>query len=149
DEAGTTHEVEQSTVADSVELGGNSSNRVAFVPYADKRWEEGDLEGTLGLSFFRPFTVFANWDGKTIYLSKRRDAASTVVERIGRWQSKTLTSCPHPGCANVTLIDPLAGKPLETASPEPPTSDAPPNDKPPDKQPPDKQAPDKPLSPDK
>jgi len=40
-----------------------------------------------------------------------------VATRIGRWQSKTLTSCEHPGCATISMIDPMAGK--EVTGPHP------------------------------
>jgi hypothetical protein len=111
DETGMSRDVKKQGIASSVELGGATVNDVSFVPYADRRWLEQDLEGTLGLHFFRRFSVTANWDSQTIYLSPRHDPTTNIVARLGRWQSRTLTSCEHTGCVKVTLIDPLANKP--------------------------------------
>jgi hypothetical protein len=113
DEVGMPREVKQEAFADTVSLAGLTSTKVAFVPYDDKRWPDQDLEGTLGLSFFRPYTVSANWDSHTLYLQPRTDPSISVVARIGRWQSKTLVGCEHLGCIKATVTDPLAGKPPE------------------------------------
>jgi hypothetical protein len=112
DEVGMPREVKQESFADSVTLGGMTANHVGFVPYDDKRWPDQDLEGTLGLSFFTPFTVSANWDSKTLYLQPR--AQVDVKTRISRWQSKTLSGCENLGCVKGSVIDPLANQPPET-----------------------------------
>lgn len=112
DEVGMPREVRQESFADQVTLGGMTANHVGFVPYDDKRWPDQDLEGTLGLSFFTPFTVSANWDSKTIYLQPR--AQVDVKTRISRWQSKTLSGCENLGCVKGSVIDPLANQPPET-----------------------------------
>jgi hypothetical protein len=85
------------------------------VPYAKQRWREQDLEGALGLDFFMPYTVWANWDSKTIQLVPRRDAALTA--RIGRWQMRELSACTTPGCVSMTIIDPLAKLPPDAPRP--------------------------------
>lgn len=113
DEVGMPREVKQGGVADVVSLAGLKSTNVAFVSYDDKRWPDQDLEGTLGLSFFKPYSVAANWDSHTLYLQPRPDPSLSVVARIGRWQSKTLMGCEHLGCIKATITDPLAGKPPE------------------------------------
>jgi hypothetical protein len=59
---------------------------------------------------FAHYNVAANWDAETFYVWPR--AEQSLATRLGRWQSKTLSSCEHPGCATVTLIDPMAGKEL-------------------------------------
>jgi hypothetical protein len=52
-------------VADRVDVGGVSRTSVALAPYDDRRWiRAGELEGTLGLDFFRPYTVVADWDAE-------------------------------------------------------------------------------------
>jgi hypothetical protein len=111
DEAATVHPILHSGLADDVTVGATTTTRVWFVPYTERRWPDQDLEGTLGLGFFRRFAVAVNWDQAKVYLSPRVNAARQVVSRIGRWQSKALVSCTHVGCATITAIDPLAGKP--------------------------------------
>jgi hypothetical protein len=106
DEVGMPREVKQEAFADAVSLGGMTAQHVGFVPYGDKRWPDQDLEGTLGLSFFTPFSVTANWDSKTLYLRPR--AQVDAATRIGRWQSKTLSGCANLGCVKGSVIDPLA-----------------------------------------
>jgi hypothetical protein len=94
-------------VAD-VRVAGLEAQQVPFVAYRDSRWEDHDVEGALGLSFFKHYAVAASWDRSTFYVRPR--AEQPVATRIGRWQSKTLSSCEHAGCATVSMIDPLAGK---------------------------------------
>jgi hypothetical protein len=112
DEVGMPREVRQEAFADTVTLAGLTASHVGFVPYDDKRWPDQDLEGTLALSYFRPYTVMANWDSKTIYLQPR--AQVDVKTRISRWQSKTLSGCENLGCVKGSVIDPLANQPPET-----------------------------------
>jgi hypothetical protein len=108
DEVGMPREVKQEAFADTVSLGGMTSNHVAFVPYGERRWPDQDLEGTLGLSFFKPFSVATNWDSNTIYLRPRTPV--DVATRIGRWQSKTLSGCANLGCVKGSVIDPYANQ---------------------------------------
>jgi len=115
DEVGVAREVKQQGAADEVSVGKAVVKGVNFVPYADKRWPDEDLEGTLGLSFFRPYNVTINWDKQTLYLRARKDAASTLQARIARWDVKSLSKCAHVGCVSAKLIDPLAGKPADQA----------------------------------
>jgi hypothetical protein len=93
-----------------VAVGPVTMDAAPFVGYHDKRWDEQFLEGDLGLSVFAHYNVAANWDAETFYVWPR--AEQSLATRLGRWQSKTLSSCAHPGCATVTLIDPMAGKEL-------------------------------------
>lgn len=118
DEVGIAREVKQQAAADEVTVGKAVAKGVNFVPYADKRWPDEDLEGTLGLSFFKPYNVTVNWDKQALYLYPRKDAASTIQARIARWQVKSLTTCPHVGCVAARLIDPLAGKPADQIHPK-------------------------------
>jgi hypothetical protein len=112
DEAGTVREVKQQAIASAVTVNGVTTRDVVFVPYGDRRWPSQDIEGTLGLGFFRPYSVTVNWDKDSYYL-RPRDRSIAVAERISRWQSKTLAGCASAGCVKVNLIDPLAGKPPE------------------------------------
>jgi hypothetical protein len=93
-----------------VAVGAFHVDAVPFAEYHDRRWDEERVEGDLGLSAFKNDDVAADWDAETFYVWPRTE--QPVAARIGRWQSKTLTSCPHVGCATVTMIDPMAGKPL-------------------------------------
>ncbi|NVB82111.1 MAG: hypothetical protein HOV81_27260 [Kofleriaceae bacterium] len=113
DEVGMTRNITKEGVAETVTAGGATSTKVPFVPYDDRRWPDQDLEGTLGLSFFKPYSVMVNWDKETYYLSPRRDVLSTLQARLGRWQSKRLAACAVPGCVKVTMIDPMAGRPAD------------------------------------
>jgi hypothetical protein len=112
DEVGMPREVKQEAFADTVSLAGLTANHVGFVPYDDKRWPDQDLEGALGLSFFRPYTVTTNWDSHTLYLQPR--AQVDAKTRISRWQSKTLSGCENLGCVKGSVIDPLANQAPES-----------------------------------
>lgn len=113
DEVGMPRNVTKQGLAETVTAGTATSKGVAFVPFEDRRWKDQDVEGTLGLSFFKPYSVTANWDKSTFYLSPRKDAVANKIARFSRWQSKRLASCATPGCVKISLIDPLAGKPPE------------------------------------
>ncbi|HEY5948867.1 MAG TPA: retropepsin-like aspartic protease [Kofleriaceae bacterium] len=114
DETGMVRKVKTTGRAASVSVGDVTTPDVVFVPYDDKRWPDQDIEGTLGLGFFKPYDVTINWDTDTIYL-KPQDAAKLrgLGNRLGRWMSQTLDRCPDPGCVKVNAIDPLANKPPE------------------------------------
>lgn len=92
----------------TVTFGHVSTTDVPVIAYRDRRWEEQDVEGNLGLSAFRGTSVFANWDNDTFITRPRVDVSPEV--RIGRWPS--LAPCAKTGCAKVSLIDPMAGKEL-------------------------------------
>jgi hypothetical protein len=132
DEVGTTRLEKQGAVAAKVTLGTVSRSAVFFVPYGDKRWYDYDLDGTLGLDFFRPFNVAVNWDAQKVYMTERAGAAATVAQRAARWHEPILSQCPDAGCAKVTLESPPANTevpPGAGASNAPgmsPTSAAPP-----------------------
>jgi hypothetical protein len=111
DEAGMLRSVKEKAIASSVTVGSITTKDVPFVPYGDKRWPDQDIEGSLGLGFFKPYVVTVNWDKDRFYLQPRKNTAAQIVARLGRWQSKTLTSCPNVGCIKASLIDPLADKP--------------------------------------
>jgi hypothetical protein len=113
DEAGTTRVLKQIGTAPKVTVAGASAQNVVFVPYTDKRWPAQDIEGTLGLGFFKPFKVTVNWDKSAFYLEPRTNTKLSWQARMGRWQSKTLASCEHLGCVKVSVVDPVADKPVE------------------------------------
>ena len=94
----------------TVQVGPITAEASPFAGYHDKRWDEGDFEGDLGLSVFARYDLAANWDGETFYVWPRTE--QPLATRLGRWQSKPLSSCEHPGCATISMIDPMAGKEL-------------------------------------
>jgi hypothetical protein len=121
DEVGILRRSKQTGHAESVAVGAASTKDVVFVPYIDRRWLDQDIEGALGLGFFKPYDVIVNWDQDTIYL-RPHDAKKlmTIGSRRGRWMSKTLDSCREVACVKVSAIDPLAGKAPEQLPPKHP-----------------------------
>jgi len=92
----------------TIAFGHVSTTDAPIIGYRDRRWDEQDVDGNLGLSAFRGFSVFANWDNDTFITRPRNDVSPEV--RIGRWPS--LAPCAKTGCAKVSIIDPMAGKEL-------------------------------------
>jgi hypothetical protein len=117
DEVGTIRRVMKASEPTAVSVGAATADRVVFVPYGDKRWLEGDVAGTLGLSFFAPYSVWLNFDAKTVYATKRSEA--TLAMRVARWETGPIQKCTSPGCITLRLVDPLAGKPVEEGKKHP------------------------------
>jgi TonB family protein len=103
DEAATPREVTRAGIASGVTLGATKTSHVTFVPYIERRFATAELDGALGLDFFRPYAVYANWDNQTYYLKPRGDAAATTTARLGRWGA-AVPICPHPGCVTAELV---------------------------------------------
>ena len=80
DSAGTTRHIDH--VADGDVTVHGVTEHVAFAPYEDRRFPLYHLDGTLGLDFFKPFAVAADWHHEKIYLTPRADARTT---RLARW----------------------------------------------------------------
>lgn len=97
DEAASVRRVVRAGTEATVMLGGAKVDHIAFVPFVDSRWRYNGTGGTLGLDFFRPFSVYANWHKTTYYLQPRSDTAELTSLRIARWGNE-LPSCPHTGC---------------------------------------------------
>jgi hypothetical protein len=112
DEVATVREVTRAVTATDVTLGGAKASHVTLAPYVDKRFGLNKLDGTLGLDFFQPYAVYANWDTSTFYLKPRGNAAATAVARLGRWGADVPT-CPHPGCVTATLTQTDGGLRLD------------------------------------
>jgi hypothetical protein len=126
DEFGTVRHTTEAAVANSVQAGGLSASGMLFVPYEDKRWEDEDVDGTVGLNFFRTMNVSANWDNQKLYLIPRGDIVATAKERIDRWGSEKIRGCEHLGCVSIDLMDQDApAAPAEPAAPAAPTAPAP------------------------
>lgn len=112
DEAATLREVTRAGIAAEVTAGAAKASQVTMAPYVDKRFAIGKLDGALGLDFFQPYAVYANWEGATFYLKPRGDAAATAVARLGRWGA-ALPTCPHPGCVTASLTATTGGARLD------------------------------------
>jgi len=69
-------------------------------PFHDRRHDERELDGTLGLDAFAPYRVMANWHRHTVYVSPR--AATAPARRMARWQG-VLGACATTGCAAVAV----------------------------------------------
>jgi hypothetical protein len=110
DEVGSSHKSSKVVTA-SVVLGGVKSAPLTLVPYADKRWDTTDVDGTLGLDFFRPLSVWVDLDTHKYFVAPRKDVMDTAKQRLSRWD--LAMKCEHPGCVAVKIIDPLQGKPAE------------------------------------
>jgi hypothetical protein len=113
DEVGILRRAKQVGRAD-VSIGTVTTKDVTFAPYVDKRWPDQDIEGALGLGFFKPYDVIVNWDRDTVYVRPRDEAKfQSFGARGGRWMSKALSACRDLACVKISAIDPLAGKPAE------------------------------------
>lgn len=103
DEVGSHREVQTAGIADRVTAGGVTREHLGFVAYGDRRWNYGELEGALGLDFFRPFSVVADWHHERYYLTPRRDGALETSSRLARWGTQIPPSCRATGCATLSI----------------------------------------------
>ncbi len=103
DEAGTARSVMQLGIAQSVVAGGVSRESIAFAAYDDRRFFEDQVEGTLGLDFFQPYVVDANWNDETLYLVPRQPPAASRAIRFARWGQGV---CADAACVHVELVAP-------------------------------------------
>ena len=117
DEVGTLRKLSKASEPSTVTSGPISTDRVAFVPYGDRRWTEAEVAGSLGLDFFAGHDVWAQWTAHVYHLVPR--TPEPLAKRIARWEQGALDKCTIPGCVTVRLVDPLAGKPLEEGKPHP------------------------------
>ncbi|MEZ4365375.1 MAG: hypothetical protein R2939_03695 [Kofleriaceae bacterium] len=100
DEVGTRRTVNQAGLASNVALGPIVVPQLMFLPYGDRRWEEEDVDGTLGLNAMRDQVVWANLDKHVVYLTPR-PTEDLLTERLARWNSPELAACAHPGCVSI------------------------------------------------
>ncbi len=105
DEFGGRRDVTLAGAAAQVTAGPIARDRVAFVPYDDRRWDFGQLEGTLGLDFFEPYAIAADWHHERYYLTDRHDSAAARSERLARWGEAIPSTCRATGCADITIAD--------------------------------------------
>jgi hypothetical protein len=117
DSTGTSHHVDRLGVG-AVSARGVARDRVAFAPYEDRRYRLYHLDGTLGLDFFRPFGVAADWHHQKIYLHQRQDAIATRAVRLERW-GDAIPRCPDLACMHVELLDDTGEVPAVRVHPDP------------------------------
>ena len=115
DEAGTHTDWNEGALASTVEIGGLTARNVLFLPYVDSRWEETELDGTVGLAVFDGHAVWVNWNDGNVYVTAEAD--TTVKQRIARWGSTELDACEVPACTTVELLVP---PPSDDATAPPP-----------------------------
>jgi hypothetical protein len=99
------------------ELAGAVNDHVAVAKYIDRTELPSNarfFDGTLGLDFFTPYNVIADWPTHSYYVSPR-DPTDQQALRLGRWPA--LAGCAHPGCVTATVVAPTA-----------PAASAPPSD---------------------
>lgn len=101
DETGTHRDTDQTGQAQRVIADGVERDGIRFAPYDDRRWDPGQLEGTLGLGFFLPFNVAADWHHDRLLLTPRADH---TPERLTRWGASLAASCEHAGCVQATVV---------------------------------------------
>ncbi len=91
-----------------VAVGQAVNDHVAVARYVDRSELPSNamfFEGTLGLDFFAPFEVYADWGHHAFYLVPRDPSPQTAL-RLGRWP--VLAGCAHPGCVTATVTTPTA-----------------------------------------
>lgn len=104
DEAGTARAIDKAGIANQVTVGTASAMGVLMVPYADQRTDPEYVDGSLGLNFFAPYNVWADWSGRSIYLKPRDSSADKLAVRLARWSSPVLAACAHPGCVTAARV---------------------------------------------
>ncbi len=117
DEVGIPRRVTRAGVGGPVTAGAATADRLAFLGYGEKRWLDHELDGTLGLDFFRSYNVAIDWATRTYHLAPRKPVDTAI--RIARWDIGALAKCKQLGCVSVRLVDPMAGKPVDPARPHP------------------------------
>jgi hypothetical protein len=117
DEVGEGRLVTKASDPAQVTLAGITNDRVAFIPYTDKRWPSEDLAGTLGLGFFASYDVWQSWHTKQYFVAPRNPVSAAV--RINRWDSAVLARCKNVGCVTIRITDPMTGKTVEEGKPLP------------------------------
>jgi hypothetical protein len=89
-----------------IAVGQAVNDHVAVAQYVDHSELPSNalfFEGSLGLDFFAPFQVNADWGRHAFYLTPR-DPSSQTALRLGRWP--VIASCAHPGCVTATVVTP-------------------------------------------
>jgi hypothetical protein len=109
DEAGTHRDVTRDGIAARVVVPAEDGATVAregigFVPFEDHRWVFGQIDGTLGLDFFQPYVVSADWQHQIFYVSPRQTSPAITAQRLARWGTALVTQCKIAGCATASAM---------------------------------------------
>lgn len=116
DEIGSARTVDKAGIANQVSVGGANAMGVLMVPYGDQRTDPEIIDGSLGLNFFAPYAVWADWSGRSIYLKPREGGDDKLALRLARWSSPVLAACEHPACVTAARV------PAASAPPPPPAT---------------------------
>src|SRR5439155_1042635 len=81
---------------------------VLMVPYDDRRADPDQIDGSLGLNFFAPYEVWADWSARSIYLKPRDGDPKKLEIRLARWAARELTQCEHPACVTAARVPAVA-----------------------------------------
>ncbi|HEY1813550.1 MAG TPA: hypothetical protein VGG74_14460 [Kofleriaceae bacterium] len=106
-----------------VAVGPATNDHVAVASFVDHSEIPSNalfFDGTLGLDFFAPFDVAADWSHHAFYLTPRDPSPQNAL-RLGRWP--VLATCAHPGCVTARVTTPTR----QAAPPSDPAA-APPSD---------------------
>lgn len=106
DEVGTPRTVDKGGIANQIAVGPASAMGVLMVPYGDKRTDPESVDGALGLNFFAPYAVWADWNERTLYLRPRDPEDDKLAVRLGRWASPELAACARPACVTESKLTP-------------------------------------------
>lgn len=105
DETGTRRDVKFAGVAGTVSLGSATANGILFVAYGDKRWDELEISGSLGLNFFNGYAVWMNLDDDQVILVPRT-GEDQAKARVDRWGNAVLSGCADLACTKAELLEP-------------------------------------------
>jgi hypothetical protein len=103
DASGALHRVPISPTPVSIALGAATNGHALLGAYVNRDEMPSSarfLDGTLGLDFFAPYRVAADWDAHALYLTPRGDAAAQTATRLARWDA--IARCAHAGCVTVS-----------------------------------------------
>lgn len=107
DDTGTARTVVGRASAEVVDIGkepGLTARDVGFVPFDDRRWDDEDLDGLLGLNLLSRWRVLVDRDQGRLWLAPRAtDRAAGAAARLARW-GDTFASCAAPGCAVAEVV---------------------------------------------
>ena len=123
DEVGTTRDVDKGGIANLVVAGGASAMGLSMVPFTDARWDEEDIDGALGLDFFAPYVVWADWHDQAFHLVAREGEADRREQRLARWAAPELAACKTPACTTARLVEePVEPTPAAPDAAPPPSA---------------------------
>jgi hypothetical protein len=102
--------------AHHVETQGIARDALGFVTFDDQRiLDDGEIEGSLGLDFWKPFAVADDQQHEKLYLTPRRDPAESAQLRMNRWGA--MLPCGATGCAAVQITSDAAPRLQVTRDP--------------------------------